>query len=130
MSENKTVKVREVVSYGGHGLSANGAVNLTFKASYSELVNTIQTMQMLNNDVHISAKLPGQKPMKLGMFRIKSIGIDGDGESTIKFNGLNDYVEMDNLNLLPTKRDEGDGSFAIQMLAESEPEDDEGEEDE
>ena len=67
--------------------------------------------------------------MKLGMFRIKSISIDGDGESTIKFNGLNDYVEMDNLNLLPTKRDEGDGSFAIQMLAELEPED-EGEEDE
>ena len=126
----KQIKVKQVVKYGGHSLSANGSVNFTLKAAYSELVNTIQAMQMLNNDVVIKAKVPGSKPMKLGMFRIKQITVDGDGESTIKFNGLNDYVEMDNLNLLPTKRDEGDGSFAIQMLAELEPEDDEGEEDE
>lgn len=127
MSE-MTVKVKEVVKYGGHSLSANGSVNFTLKASYSELTNTIQMMQMLNNDVIIKAKLPASKPMKLGMFRIKQIVIDGDGESTLKFNGLNDYIEMDNLNLLPLNSDDNK-EFAIMMEAEIEVEEEEGEDD-
>lgn len=122
------VKVKEVVKYGGHSLSANGSVNFTLKASYSELTNTIQMMQMLNNDVNIKAKLPAGKPMKLGMFRIKQIVIDGDGESTLKFNGLNDYIEMDNLNLLPLNSDENK-EFVILMEAEIEVEEEEGEDD-
>lgn len=125
MSE-MTVKVKEVVKYGGHSLSANGSVNFTLKASYSELTNTIQMMQMLNNDVTIKAKLPAGKPMKLGMFRIKQIIIDGDGESTLKFNGLNDYIEMDNLNLLPLNNDDNK-EFVIMMEAEIEIEGEEGE---
>ena len=113
------IKVKEVVKYGGHSLSANGSVNFTLKASYSELPNTIQMMQMLNNDVTVKAKLPTGKPMKLGMFRIKQIIIDGDGESTLKFNGLNDYIEMDNLNLLPLNNDDSK-EFVIMMEAEIE----------
>lgn len=125
MSE-MNIKVREVVKYAGHSLSANGSVNFTLKASYSELTNTIQLMQMLNNDVFIKAKLPAGKPMKLGMFRIKQIMIDGDGESTLKFNGLNDYIEMDNLNLLPLNNDDNK-EFVVVMEAETEEE--EGEND-
>lgn len=124
MSET-IIKVKEVVKYAGHSLSANGSVNFTLKASYSELTNTIQLMQMLNNDVVIKAKLPGGKPMKLGMFRIKQIVIDGDGESTLKFNGLNDYIEMDNLNVLPLNSDENK-EFVI--VTEAEIENEEGEE--
>ena len=124
MSET-IIKVKEVVKYAGHSLSANGSVNFTLKASYSELTNTIQMMQMLNNDVVIKAKLPGGKPMKLGMFRIKQITIDDDGESTLKFNGLNDYIEMDNLNVLPLNSDENK-EFVI--VAEAEIENEEGEE--
>ena len=120
----KRIRVREVVKYSGHSLSANGSVNLTLKADYSELVNTIQVQQMLNNDVSIKAKLPGGKPMRLGMFRVKSTTIDGDGESTLKFNGLNDYIEMDNLNLLPTKGS-GNEMFVVMMEAQIEEEDDE-----
>lgn len=123
----KNIKVKQVVVYGGHSLKANGAVDFTLKAAYSELVNTIQTMQMLNNDVNIKAKLPGQKAMKLGMFRIKQIVIDGDGESILKFNGLNDHIEMDNLNLLPLNTDD-DKEFVVLMEAEIE-EEEEGEED-
>ena len=59
------VKVKEVVKYGGHSLSANGSVNFTLKAQYSELSNTIQLMQMLNNDVSIKAKIPGGSPCLL-----------------------------------------------------------------
>ena len=121
------VKVKEIVKYGGHNLSANGSVNLTLRASYSELTSTIQLMQMLNNDVNIKAKIPGEKVMKLGFFRIMDIRIDGDGESIIKFNGLNDYIEMDNLNLLPVKGSENE-EFAVLMDAEIEIEE-EGEDD-
>lgn len=113
------VKVKEVVKYGGHSLSANGSVNFTLKAQYSELANTIQLMQMLNNDVSIKAKIPDGSPMKLGFFRVKQIVIDGDGESTIKFNGLNDYIEMDNLNLLPLNSDENK-EFVVLMEADIE----------
>lgn len=120
----KQIKVKQVVKYGGHSLSANGSVNFTLKAAYSELVNTIQAMQMLNNDVVIKAKVPGSKPMKLGMFRIKQITVDGDGESTIKFNGLNDYIEMDNLNLLPLNTDDNK-EFTVLMEAQIESEEDE-----
>lgn len=118
------IKVKQVVVYGGHSLKANGAVDFTLKSAYSELVNTIQLMQMLNNDVSIKAKLPGRKAMKLGEFRIKQIVIDGDGESVLKFNGLNDHIEMDNLNLLPLNTDD-DKEFAVMMEAEIESEEEE-----
>ena len=122
------VKIKEVVTYAGHSLKANGAVDFTLKAAYSELSNSIQMMQMLNNDVDIKAKLPGHKPMKLGQFRIKQIVIDGDGESVLKFNGLNDYIEMDNLNLLPLNNDENK-EFQILAEAEIEMEDEDNGED-
>ena len=111
------VKIKEVVTYAGHSLKANGAVDFTLKAAYSELTNSIKMMQMLNNDVDIKAKLPGSKAMKLGSFRIKQIVVDGDGESLLKFNGLNDHIEMDNLNLLPLNKDE---NKEFQILAEAE----------
>lgn len=102
----KLIKVKEVVEYAGHSLSANGSVNFTVKASYSELSNSILLMQMLNNEITLKAKVPNEKPFKLGAFMLKQIVIDGDGESTIKLNGLNDYIEMDNLNQLPKKNDD------------------------
>lgn len=123
------IKVKEVVKYGGHSLSANGSVNFTLKAGYSELPKSIQLMQMLNNDVFIKAKIPGHNPMKLGSFRIKQIVIDGDGESVLKFNGLNDYIEMDNLNLLPMN-DSDVKEFVVMMEAEIEEENNEEDESE
>lgn len=124
------VKVKEVVTYGGHSLSANGSVNFTLKAKYSELVNTIQLMQLLNNDIEIKAKIPAEKAKRLGYFRIKSIGIDGDGESNIKFVGLHDSVEMDNLNSLPMN-DSDIKEFVVMMSSDVEIEEtEEGDEDE
>ena len=120
------IKVKQVVKYDGHSLSSNGSVNFKLRASYSELVNSIKLMQMLNNDVAIKVKIPGSKVMKLGIFRIKQIVIDGDGESKITFNGLNDFIEMDNLNLLPLKNSEDTNDF--QVLYESNVEDEENEE--
>lgn len=123
------VKVKEVVVYGGHSMSANGSVNLTLKAQYSELPNSIRMMQLLNNDVDIKAKAPGSKAMRLGVFRVKQIVVDGDGESVLKFNGLSDCIEMDNLNVLPLNTDDNN-EFVVLMMAniEDEEEDDNGEE--
>lgn len=120
----KHIGVKEIVKYGGHNLSANGSVNLTLKARYSELPNSIMLMQMLNNDVKIKARIAGQKPMKLGIFRIKEVKIDGDGESVIKFNSLSDYVEMNNLNILPLN-DSDSQEFVVKMDAEIEEEEEE-----
>lgn len=118
-------KVKAVVVNGGYNVSANGSVNIKFIAGYSELVNTIKLQQMLNNDVTIKARIPSPngKPevIKLGVFRIKSTTIDGDGESKIQFNGLADYVEMDNLNILPLASDDIK-EFSILMEAELEVE--------
>lgn len=102
---DKVIKVKQTVSYRGHSLSANGSVNLNVSSMYSGLTETVKLMQMLNNDVSIKAKV-GNNVLKLGVFRIKTITIDGDGESKIKFNGLSDYVEMDNLNSLPLQSDD------------------------
>lgn len=100
------VKVKQIVKYGGHNIMANGSITLNFIAAYSELTKTIQLQQLLNNDVNIKCKLPDmKKPIPLGMFRIKQTVIDGDGESKIKLNGLKDYIETDNLNLLPLNSD-------------------------
>lgn len=121
------ISVKEVVKYDGHNVSANGSVNFNLKADYSELVNTIKVMQMLNNDITVKAKLPDRKPFKLGVFRLKQIVIDGDGESKIKFNGLNDYIEMDNLNQLPLNSDDMK-QFIVMFSADIENE--EGEEEE
>ena len=99
------IKAKQIVSYNGHSISANGTVNLNLKAQYSQLTKSIQLMQMLNNDINIKAKVSG-KVIKLGIFRIKQIQIDGDGESKIKFNSLSEYVEVDNLNSLPLQSDD------------------------
>lgn len=122
------IKIKSVVVNGGYSVSANGSVNLKFIAGYSELVNTIKLQQMLNNDVTIKARIPVPegKPqiIKLGVFRVKNTMIDGDGESKIQFNGLADYVEMDNLNMLPLSSNDVK-EFMILMEAEIEIESEE-----
>lgn len=113
----KTIKVKEIVQYNGHSLRANGSVNLSVKAMYSELTNSICMMQMLNNDVDLKARIGNNKPIHLGYFRIQEIKVDGDGESTIKFNGISDNIEMDNLNSLPLN-DADVKQFAILAVAD------------
>lgn len=115
-------KVNAQANYKGHSLSENGSVNLSMKFKYDNLVNTIKLTQMLNNDVNITVKLPDEKPLKLGMFRIKHIAIDDDGESVVKFNGLNQFVEVDNLNNIVTKE-----LFKAKFEAEIEEEDEDEE---
>lgn len=123
----KKITINEFVSYSGHNISANGIVNLTLVAKYSELTNTIQAMQTLNEDIKIKARLGSEKPMMLGIFRIKNIVIDGDGESKIKFASDRDSVELDNINKLPFAN-EDNSEFMIRMEANIEEDENKDEE--
>lgn len=114
------VKVKQLVEYNGHGLRANGCVDLNLKSKYSNLTNTIQLMQLLNNDITITAKV-SKKVINLGIFKIKSITIDGDGESKIKFTGMSDYIEMDSLNNLPLSSEDA-SEFYVKYEADVEVE--------
>ena len=121
----RKIKIKEMVSYSGHSLSGNGVVNVTLKAMYSELVNTIQVMQLLNNDITLKAKL-NSEAKKVGIFKVKHIDIDGDGESKIKLTGMAEYVNLDVLNEFPLKSDESQ-EFAVMMAADIEDEENENE---
>lgn len=124
------LKVKQVVTNAGYRVGANGSVSISFAAKYSELTNTIKLQQLLNNDVEIKAKVPTGtgKPqvLNLGNFRVKRTTIDDDGESKVEFNGITDYIEMDNLNKLPLNSDDLK-EFTILVTADIESED--GEED-
>ena len=122
MSEEKQIKIKEVVQLNGYSLKASGAVDLVLVAEYGELVKSVQVLQMLNNDVDLKARVANGKPMRLGYFRIQEIKVDSDGESTIKFNGISDNIEMDHLNELPLN-DADTKQFTILAVAEVDLED-------
>lgn len=115
------VKVTGVAQYKGHSLNENGSVNLSLKFKYDQLVNVVQLTQLFSNDIVVKVKMPDVKPIKLGMFRLKSISFDHDGEGAVKLNGLNDYIEVDNLNQIVTTE-----LFQIQFLADVEMEEETG----
>ena len=114
----RKIEVKAVASYKGHTIKENGNITLSLKLRYDELVNTIQMMQLLNNDVNLMVKLPEAKAMKIGSFRINGFSIDGDGESSVKLVSMIDFVEMDNINNMVTK-----DVFNIRMLSDVEEED-------
>lgn len=106
------IKIKEVVNYSGHSVKKNGNVDLTFVASYDQMTKSIELLQMLNNNITIECRKPGEKIFSLGVFMVKSVYFDGDGETKIKFNSLDVNVEMNNINRLVT-----DEPFVIRMSA-------------
>ncbi len=116
--KNNKIKIKHIVSYAGHSITANGKVTFTLKAMYANLTNTIQLMQLLNYDLDIKARINKQVVL-LGVFKIDKIIIDGDGESKIKFIGISDYIELDNLNNLPLQN-ENESEFQILLEGELE----------
>ena len=94
------VEVKIIGKYNGHSVKANQSVDLSIKAGYDQLAQSVQLLQMLNNDVTIVAKVPDSKPFKLGTFRVQAVNISHDGESAIKFNSMADFTEVDNFSKL------------------------------
>ena len=127
----KKVVVEQVVTSGGYSISAAGVTMVTFKCKYGELVNTVQMLQLLNNDIDIFATVPGEKEKAVGhYFRLKQIVIDGDGEQTIKLQGVSEFTEVDTLSMLPFKNAEIP-EFKVKFVSDVEVEsDDDDDEDE
>ncbi len=103
------IKSQMMVQYDGHSFRKNGDLDLNFKVDYSEIVNVLSLMRMLNQNVDIKVKLGRDKPATLGVFHIKNINIDSDGESKLKFNSettsinpnkLMDLAEPDTIIML------------------------------
>ena len=128
MSERE-ISIRQVVTYHSHNRRNNGAVTLNLNSEYGELVHTIELQQLLSLDIRITAKVVGQREFGLGMFRLKKSTILDDGESKLQFEGLSDFVEVDNLNNLPLKSDDAP-QFVVVYNAVAESEEDEETEEE
>ena len=94
----REVKVKAVGKYNGHNIKANKSVDIAFKMDYSELVNSVKLLQMLNENITVAVKVGDTKPKILGMYMVKEVKFDHDGESLVKFNSTLDYIEADNLN--------------------------------
>ena len=119
----KEVSVKLVSMYDGHSIKQNGNVDLKLGCEYSELPNYVQLVQMLNNDINVAVKLPGdKKPIKIGMFRLKQLNVSHDGSAKISFSSTNDFVEVNELNRLVT-----DERFAVRCDSKIEIDDEEGE---
>jgi len=123
----REVSIRQVVTYQNHNRRNNGAVTLNLNSEYGELVHTIELQQLLSLDIRITAKVVGQREFGLGMFRLKKSTILDDGESKLQFEGLSDFVEVDNLNNLPLKSDDTP-QFVVVYTAIAEDESEETEE--
>ena len=95
----KKVKTKLEVQYNGHSIIKNGSVDLKFKSPYSELVNSLSLLQLINCNIEIKAKI-NNKPFDIGVFYLNSLIVDRDGESIIKFNTEIENVEIENLNEL------------------------------
>lgn len=113
----KEVKIKTIANYNGHNVKANKSVDISFKFSYGDLVEYIKVIQMLNENVEIIVKQLDSKPQKLGIFMVKDIRIDHDGEGTIKFNSMVDQAEVQLMHLLAN-----DEQFKILLKAKIEEE--------
>lgn len=122
MSEQKVVKIKSLCKYNGHNIKANSSVDLNLKFSYDELTNYIKLLSLLNENIEIAVKIEEDEVQILGVFMLKELKVDHDGESVIKFNSMIDHIEADILNTLVGKM------FKIMFKANIEIEDD-GEED-
>lgn len=100
------VKLKTEGTYFNHNVKKNKSIDLVIKLPYSELTNYIQSIQMLNENVEVVARISSDKPMPLGSFMINNISIDNDGEGKLKLNSQLDFVDADAINKLAMRNDE------------------------
>lgn len=99
----KEVKFKITGVYKGHSVKQNGIVELNLGFRYSELHLSVLNTQLLNENVSLYAKIDG-KVEQLGIFMIKNISIDHDGNSTIKYGSTIDNAETNKINDLSHKK--------------------------
>lgn len=109
------VKIKSVARYAGHQVKANKSVDIGFKFDYSELPKYITLVQLLNENIVITIKQSNEPAERMGVFMIRSINIDHDGEGSIKFNSMTDQSEVQLMHHLV-----GEEPFKIMFEAEIE----------
>lgn len=123
------VKIKTEGQYAGHSVKQNKSVDVNFKVPYSELTSYIQSIQMLNENVEVIAKIGSDKPLRLGSFMINNINIGNDGEGKIKLNSQLDFVDSEAISQLANRNDEPlKLLFKAQIESEDEDEEEEDEE--
>ena len=124
----EAVRIKIVVQYYGHSFRKNGDLDFNVKADYSEIVNTVSMVRMLNQNITVDARIGTKKPAKLGVFTIKQIVFDREGESRIRLNSETDAVDQSKLIELTSSEE----LIVLRMSAivETEEIDDDDEEDE
>lgn len=90
------LKIKIECTFAGYSTKKNGDIDIKFKAPYSEIVNVISMVRMINRNIGISCKVNGSKPISLGTFFLNKLSIDRDGESTLIFNTELDSAEINN----------------------------------
>jgi hypothetical protein len=96
----KELKVKIECTFAGYSTKKNGDVDVRFKAPYSEIVNTISLVRMIDRNIGVVCKINGGKPIPLGTFYLNKLSIDRDGESTINFNTELNSAEVNNMTEL------------------------------
>lgn len=96
----KELKVKLECTFAGYSTKKNGDIDVRFKAPYSEIVNAISLVRMIDKNIGVICKVNGGKPVSLGTFYLNKLSVDRDGESTITFNTelnsaeINNFVEL------------------------------------
>ena len=96
----KELKIKLECTFAGYSTKKNGDVDVRFKAPYSEIVNAISLVRMIDKNIGVACKVNGGKAISLGTFYLNKLSIDRDGESTIMFNTelnsaeINNFVEL------------------------------------
>lgn len=116
----EVVKLKFEGKYVDHNVKANKSAMLQFKMPYTELVNYVQSVQMLNENVTVGVKVGADKPVSLGTFMMQNLNIDRDGEGKMKFNSQLDFIDGNALNELAMRSDE---PLIILLKAEIDTED-------
>lgn len=124
----KKIKCTLEAQYDGHSIKRNGDLDLNFKLPYSELTSSLLLVQMINTNIDLIARIGTEKPVKLGTFMLKNLGIDRDGESKVRFNSEVDNIEINNFVNLTEK--ETIIKLKCQAMVEREEDSDEAEEEE
>lgn len=82
----KQVQTVIEAQFDGFVTRKNGDVDLKIRAPYSELINVMKLLQMIDCNITVKAKINQKKAISLGTFWLYKLMFDKDGESKITFN--------------------------------------------
>ncbi len=94
------IKVKLESQYNGHSIKKNGSVDMNFILPYSEIINAVKLLQLINCNINVSAKVGTNKPVNLGVFYLNKMNIDRDGQVKLSFNTELESSEINNMTEL------------------------------